>query len=344
MKCPLVIPTLIAVNVLVVVSMAVSGHVSSDPDVLAAYGANVPSRTTGGEWWRLVAASFVHAGWLHLLVSVGALVQVGIAVERIVGRAATVFIYMSAAIAGAILSLSADPLTPTLGSSVAVFALYGVFVACTLLGLVRGAAVTVPPVVLLYFAPGAAAFMLFNAFTRYVPRTAELWGFLLGLGTGAALVWRLGEQTVPWKRAAPVLAAPLLIAIVSIDAFEHVIDARPAMREVLALEARTSDAYDAAVSQFRKGRIQVEELIAMIENQILPQIEESQVRVRALTGVPREQLPLVAAAEEYLKLREESWRLRAGGLRTNDQQTLSRAEHTRILGLNALRQIDRDRS
>ena len=343
MRWPLVTPMLIALNLVVVLSMTASGHLSSDPEMLAAWGANIPSRTTGGEWWRLVTAPFVHAGWIHLLVGLVALAQAGLAVERIIGREATAIIYVSAAVAGAIMSLAGDPLTPAFGSSVAVFALYGVFVACTLAGLVGLSAVTIPAAVLVYFAPGAVVFTLFNAWTGYLPWSAELWGFLLGLATGSALVWRLGESTLAWKRAAPVLAAPFLIALVSLDAFHHVVDVRPAMREVLALEARTSDAYDDAVARFKKGRLNVEHLIVMMETEILPEVQARRAQVASLTGISDEQQPLVDAAQEYLGLREESWRLRAAGLRSNDQQMLSRAEHTRIMGLNALRQIEIDR-
>ena len=48
----------------------------------------------------------------------------------------------------------------------------------------------------------------------------------------------------------------------------------------------------------------------------------AQERLNALDNVPHEHQPLVTDAEDYLHLREESWRLRAEGLRKNNGSAL----------------------
>ncbi len=48
--------------------------------------------------------------------------------------------------------------------------------------------------------------------------------------------------------------------------------------------------------------------------------------MKALDGVPAVHQPLVAQAEEYLRLRDESWRLRADGLRKLNLLTLRQAD------------------
>src|SRR4029453_10476021 len=69
---PLVMPALVAANLIVFVMM---GWGSSDSDTLVAWGASFGPKTTNGEWWRLAAAMFVHGGFFQLLVNCAALVQ-----------------------------------------------------------------------------------------------------------------------------------------------------------------------------------------------------------------------------------------------------------------------------
>jgi hypothetical protein len=45
-----------------------------------------------------------------------------------------------------------------------------------------------------------------------------------------------------------------------------------------------------------------------------------------LTKVPSQHQPMLVDAMEYLRLREESWRLRVEGLRAGKMPTLQRAE------------------
>ena len=72
---PLVMPALVAVNVIVFLMM---GWGSTEPETLVGWGASFGPRTTNGEWWRLVASMFVHTGMFQLLVNCAALVQLGL--------------------------------------------------------------------------------------------------------------------------------------------------------------------------------------------------------------------------------------------------------------------------
>ena len=79
--------------------------------------------------------------------------------------------------------------------------------------------------------------------------------------------------------------------------------------------SHTAGAYQAGVERFQKGRMTAEALAQLIDRTIVPQLEAADARLKSLHGVPPEHKPLVADAEEYLRLRSESWRLRAEGLR-----------------------------
>ena len=116
-------------------------------------------------------------------------------------------------------------------------------------------------------------------------------------------------------------------------------DARPEMANVIALEVRTADAYNAAVEKFRQGRIKTDALVKLIEQTIVPELQAAEKRVTALESVPKAQQPLVTHAEEYLRLRSESWRLRSEGLKTTNMQRLRQAEKTERASLGALEQI-----
>ncbi len=91
--------------------------------------------------------------------------------------------------------------------------------------------------------------------------------------------------------------------------------------------------------RFRTRRIEADALVHLIDGTILPELHVTRVRLRALRGVPPEQVGLVAAAEEYFDLREQSWRRRIEGLLQSDTRKLREAEETERSALNALRRL-----
>jgi len=74
----IVTPVLVALYAIVFSCLLVGSGSLSDPETLIRWGGNFGPRTTNGEWWRLVATTFVHAGALHLLVNIAGLFQLGL--------------------------------------------------------------------------------------------------------------------------------------------------------------------------------------------------------------------------------------------------------------------------
>jgi hypothetical protein len=105
------------------------------------------------------------------------------------------------------------------------------------------------------------------------------------------------------------------------------------------LEDRTSRAYKAAVDQFKLGAMTAEALAQVINRTIMPELQAARSRLKALAGVPPEHQPLVAHADEYLRLRDESWRLRADGLHQANMLTLRKAESAERQSLEAFERI-----
>jgi hypothetical protein len=117
------------------------------------------------------------------------------------------------------------------------------------------------------------------------------------------------------------------------------LDLKPEIARVVAFEGRTASVYDKAVEQFKLGGISADALAQIIQRTILPELNAIRLRLKSLDRVPEEQQSILASAQEYLRLRDESWRLRAEGLHARDMLTLRKADRTEGASLDVLRTI-----
>jgi rhomboid protease GluP len=99
-----------------------------EPEEMIALGADFGPLTCGGQPWRLVTAMFLHFGVIHLVMNMVCLYQVGI-VERLLGRAQYLALYVAAGLVGGLASLAVHPLAVGAGASGAVFGMFGAFTA-----------------------------------------------------------------------------------------------------------------------------------------------------------------------------------------------------------------------
>jgi hypothetical protein len=107
----------------------------------------------------------------------------------------------------------------------------------------------------------------------------------------------------------------LIAAVAFAVPMRGITDARAEMKRLVSTEDHTVATYKTAVDAFRRGKMTADAMAQYIDRTIVPELQAAETRIKALNGVPAEQQPLVAGAEEYLRLRQESWRLRADGLR-----------------------------
>lgn len=125
---PVVVPTLIALNVAVFGWTAVQARSigSNAASPLFAEWALVPGLVWDGEWWRVVTSGFLHIGPIHLLFNMMALWVLGRDLESVLGRGRLLAVYFIGMLGGAAAVLVFyAPNQAVAGASGAVFGLMG---------------------------------------------------------------------------------------------------------------------------------------------------------------------------------------------------------------------------
>jgi rhomboid protease GluP len=126
---------LIALNVAVWVLMVSQGVDAFSPqaELLLHWGGNAASEVQRGQGWRLLTATFVHSGIVHLGMNMLGLWAIGQTAERIYGHWVFLAVYLASALAGSALSLHfAAQATVSVGASGAVFGLAGLVLVAVL--------------------------------------------------------------------------------------------------------------------------------------------------------------------------------------------------------------------
>ena len=227
---------LIAINVAVFLWMVLHGVSPTlpQPAQLIHYGANQSVLVLNGEWYRLVTATFVHVGVLHIATNMWCLWNLGLLGEPLLGPFGLVAVYLLTGVAGNLLSMAWDvglahverlPLEAVAvvgaGASGAVFGITGILII-----LLSNRKLPIPWVELKRLRSSVIRFAGINlligastiipqlgSFVR-IDNSAHLGGFLCGLALGPALVPRmtagragyLGRQRTVFLVAAFVLS------------------------------------------------------------------------------------------------------------------------------------------
>jgi membrane associated rhomboid family serine protease len=382
---PIVTPAILGVSIVIFLAMAIGRGSFGAPDTLIGWGASFGPRTTNGEWWRIATALFVHAGFVHLVIDAIALTQVGITLERLLGRFAVAATFLSAGALANIQHVSTYPLGISAGASGAIFGIYGLLAATVMWGILSqrtnevaelgdlrgstapspstfalmqhvapaadgaaggdGAAtagpVTIPTQMLMRIAPALGLFLVYNAAAGTLD-AAALTGLLAGFIAGVVFARHATERTTPAIHSAAALGITVVIVIASAALLRGIADVRPEIARVVALEDETAGVYEKAVKQFKNGAASTQSLAKLINQKIVPELQAAHERLKSVQGVPAEHQPLVASADEYLRLRSESWRLRAAALGKSNMMALRAADRSERASLEALARIRTD--
>lgn len=131
---------LIAANVAVYLAMVARGDngLTADARRLVAWGGNFGPLTRSGEWWRLLTAAFLHGGALHIALNMLALRSGGPLLERSIGSARFLAVYLLTAAGAGLGTLAITGYAVSVGASGAVFGVYGALLGLALQHAPRG--------------------------------------------------------------------------------------------------------------------------------------------------------------------------------------------------------------
>jgi len=185
-RAPLTRTLLIAIAA--VFAADVATRLLLDRAILVELGASWAAPVLAGQAWRLLTATFLHAGILHLAVNGWALYQLGALVEILLGSARLAAIYFSAGLAGSLASVAWDLVSgsavPSVGASGAIFGLLGALIAFLLRHRDRLRPEARSLLVQLVFWAGIN--IVFGFTTPMIDNAAHLGGFAAGLAIGSS--------------------------------------------------------------------------------------------------------------------------------------------------------------
>ncbi|MGD0444631.1 MAG: rhomboid family intramembrane serine protease [Edaphobacter sp.] len=194
--------TLLAINIAMFGWMVVHGVSAKDPTTaqLIHYGATNAYLILIGQWWRLLTATFVHVGLLHIATNMWCLWNLGLLGEPLLGPMGLIAVYLITGIAGNLLSLffnviHRDGISVGAGASGAVFGIAGILIV-----LLSNKKLPIPAFELNRLRRSVIQFAVLNLiigvganFTSIVriDNHAHIGGFLSGLALGVPLVPRM---------------------------------------------------------------------------------------------------------------------------------------------------------
>jgi hypothetical protein len=179
--------------------------------------------------------------------------------------------------------------------------------------------VAVPPSALWWFIPAAVMFIVSALSNDGFAFTADVAGLLVGLLGGFVLTYGIINHPPPPRRVLVTAVVALAVIVARAVPTRGITDVRPDISRIVALEDRMTGVYQIALDRFKKGAMSAEAVAQLIDRTIVPELEAADVHLRSIHGVPPEHQPLVADAEEYLRLRSTSWRLFAEGWRSTNR-------------------------
>ncbi|HET9099487.1 MAG TPA: rhomboid family intramembrane serine protease [Acidobacteriaceae bacterium] len=220
---------LIGISCLVYLAMILSGVSWWDPTAaqILHWGANNGLLELHGEWWRLVTATFLHIGIIHIGTNMWCLWNLGLLGEPLLGPGGVIAVYLLTGIAGNLLSSAVNPGAIGAGASGAVFGIAGILIL-----LLNSPHLPFPRPELrrlrrsvIYFAAinlfiGASTLMYSGGIK--IDNMAHLGGFLSGMAMGVPLAPILGTGRGPYfKRQKIVFSVVTLTLLLFANWFLH---------------------------------------------------------------------------------------------------------------------------
>lgn len=321
---------IVALNILVFVAMVAAGVSFMAPTGADGieWGANFGPKTLNGQWWRLLTSLFLHFGIIHLAFNMYILWAIGPLVERFVGNVGYALLYIVSGLAGSMASLWWNPVAISAGASGAVFGVAG-----ATLGMLLLRRDTVPPDVMQMLRKNMTNFVVLNVVLGFaVPRVdmaAHLGGLIGGFLLGLVLSQPFRPEMVERRKTRNLIAAILSVIalpLASLALPEAPPDFQAVMQRFLDVEENVIATHNRLVEELNSETIDPSQFADEIDSKILPQWTASRKEVDELLASPFAEGEGLERIAKYIQLREDSWRLRAEGIRENDWAKLDQAD------------------
>lgn len=309
----------VALNVGVWLANLADGMSPMQPDTadLFRWGAGSASAVVrDGEFWRLITATVLHGGLMHLALNMYALWVAGTQVTRWFGNGQFLLIYWASALAGSALSLhfSAQQAV-SVGASGAVFGVLGAVLAAVVQHRER-----VPKAVVTQLLTSQGLFVAISLGQGFVREGIDNAAHIGGLLAGAGMAWLLVEvvdetasaaqrRSRQWlaTAAAAVAVAGLVWAAPAGEDHRALFAEQTALREVLPAFHQAEEALQADARAEQEGRISPEQLVEALEQRHIPAYRAlgealAQVPAPQQTGRVRDLLGLQAGVLELMTL------------------------------------------
>ena len=167
---------LILINVLVFIAMEVTGS-SKDVHTLLAFGAFQHDLiVVSGDYYRMLFSSFLHVGFMHLLMNMFCLYVFCSDLEKILGKFRYLVFYLLCALGTSVFVLLFGDNVVAAGASGAIYGMFGMFL---FLSVFRKD--LVGSQMLSFILPFIAINFVFSIFTEGVSLLGHLGGFLSGI-------------------------------------------------------------------------------------------------------------------------------------------------------------------
>jgi rhomboid protease GluP len=261
---PVLVPAIVALNVLAYVWLGVqgAGWLVADSKVLIQWGSLFGPLANGGQWWRLLTAAFLHGGIVHLTLNMYALYDSGRLCEQLFGRVRFFAIYFISAIAGSVVSLWWNPYVNSVGASGAVFGVYGALLAFMLdkrngvpLSVMRTHQISIMAFI---------AYSVINGIAKTgIDNAAHAGGLIAGAVLGWALARPIGERMHP-SRALRALAGVVATCVVAAALFAMTPNTRGGLDAIARFRAdmqwldgherKLAASMDGALGRLRTGK------------------------------------------------------------------------------------------
>ena len=319
---------LVALNVAVFAVMVASGVDAMNPTIesLLKWGADYAPRTLGGEPWRVLTATFIHIGIVHIGMNMLALYIVGPTVERLFGNVGYLVLYLAAGLTGLLVSIVASPAVVSAGASGAVFGLYG-----ALLGFVLRNRGTIPPAILSQLARWALIVVggniVYGLKEQGIDMGAHLGGLAGGFLAGLLLAHPITREAAKgrWKRNLVLAVVTAVACTGALLALPRPADIQGEVDRFRELEPQVLDTFNADIERTQSGALSEGDFAEDVEKRVLPPWREERARLEGLR-VSSKQAERMALIVRYMRAREDGWQLLVDGIRQNDEGLIKEAQ------------------